>query len=232
MTPRTPQRADAGIHVLLISAMYPRPGDSVLGIVVRREVDVLRARACTSEVIGKAPGWWGYAVQAREALRALRREYDVVHAHFGTSAFVAAAVRLGRRGRPPLVVTLHGSDVATGWRPQRDKYWLQFWLSYLGCLAARRVLVQDEGHAGRAAGPVRRRAEVLGQGIDPPALRRRTRATRAMCLFLSDRARPVKRFSLAQAAVSLARTEVLRLDSLDRRDVEAIPPPWHGPVLD
>ncbi len=202
MTARTPQRADAGIHVLLISAMYPRPGDPVLGIVVRRKVDALRARACTIEVIGKAPGWWGYAVEAREALRALRREYDVVHAHFVTSAFVAAAVRLVRRGRPPLVVTLHGSDVATGWRPQRDNYWLQFWLSYLGCLAARRVLVQDEVMLAVLPGPVRRRAEVLGQGIDPARFAEAAPRDPRHVLFVIGWAGPSRTDRLMQSAPS------------------------------
>lgn len=222
MSERAP-KPGSPFRLLVLSAMYPRPDDAVLGIVVRREVDALRARECQVAVIGKAPGWGGYLVQVRHALGALERDFDVVHAHFGTSAFVAAGVRLLRGGGPPLVVTLHGSDVATGARPQWTKYWLQFWLSCLGCLAARHVIVQDESMLRVLPGRIRRRAEVLGQGIDPARFGEACPRDPHHVLFLSDRARTVKRFGLAQAAVAAAATPGLRLDSLDRHDVEAIP---------
>lgn len=224
MSERAPNRGGAAaIRLLIISALYPRHDDAVLGIAVRREVDALRARGCEVEVIGKAPGWRGYLVQVRHALGALQRDFDLIHAHFGTSAFVAAGVRLFRGGGPPLVVTLHGSDVATGARPRWTKYWLQFWLSCLGCLAARQVIVQDEAMLRVLPGRIRRRAEVLGQGIDPARFGEPCSRDPRHVLFLSDRARSVKRFPLAQAAVSSAATPELWLDSLDRYDVEAIP---------
>jgi hypothetical protein len=80
--------AGPALRVLVVSAMYPRRQDVVLGLTMLREVEWLRARSCSVEVIGKAPGWRAYAGQARRALRALQSDFDVVSAHFGTSAFV------------------------------------------------------------------------------------------------------------------------------------------------
>src|SRR5688500_3185802 len=88
--------------------MYPTPDRPALGSFVRDQVDALRRRADVEvELFAFAPGLRAYPAAAR----ALRRRYagtrfDVVHAHFGLTAWPAVAARLG-----PVVVTLHGNDL-------------------------------------------------------------------------------------------------------------------------
>lgn len=200
------------LRLLVVSAMFPTTDDPVRGIVVAREVQRLRAAGVDVRVIGKDPGWGGYARQARALLRQ-RRWPHVVHAHYGTSGFV---VRL-MRGRTPFVLTLHGSDVAHGARPGASKYWLQFLLSVVGADGARAVLLQDESMASTLPARLRTRAEVLGQPVSLPA--DALPKTREGLLFLADRDRPVKRFALAS---EVARRVGRTLDSLDRHPPDGV----------
>jgi glycosyltransferase involved in cell wall biosynthesis len=88
--------------------MYPSPARPALGPFVRDQVEALRRRDDVEvELFAFDPG-------PRELLRAavrLRREFrgrrfDIVHAHFGLTAWPALLARLG-----PVVVTLHGNDL-------------------------------------------------------------------------------------------------------------------------
>jgi glycosyltransferase involved in cell wall biosynthesis len=222
MTPAQP----SPLRALVVTAMFPTAKSPVRGIAVRREVDSLRDRGVAIRVISKAPGWMGYARQLRIAAGVMRRDpaLELVHAHYGTSALIAAVARLvARRRNLPLVVTLHGSDVATGPRPQWSRYWVQYWMSIVGCLAARRVIVQDEEMRVRLPARVAARAEVLGQGVDPARFAVDAERDAGRVLFLSDRRRPVKRFWLAEAAVSRVRGQSITLDTLDLHAIDAIP---------
>lgn len=200
--------------VLVVSAMYPTDEDAVRGIAVRREVDRLRARGTSVTVIGKSPGWRGYLAQAIETRRFVR-SVDLIHAHYGTSGFVAALVA----PRTPLIVTMHGSDVALGLRPRLNKYWIQYILSIIGALRAAAIVVQDPTMATQIPGRMRGKVVILGQAVDVPPYGDRERHG---ILFLSDRSRPVKRFFLAEQAVAELHPPQL-LDSLDRHSVEGIP---------
>lgn len=93
------------MRAVIVTNMWPSPAAPALGSFVRDQVDALRAEGGPGldlEVAAIAPR--GYA----RALPALRRlaPADVVHAHFGLTAWPALAVR----GRVRLV-TLHGTDV-------------------------------------------------------------------------------------------------------------------------
>lgn len=204
---------DRPLRVLVVSAMYPTADDPVRGVVVAREVARLRRAGLHVEVVGKAPGAAGYLAQARGLRRAAGRA-DLVHAHFGTTGFVAALLC----GRRPLVVTMHGSDIAHGPRPSRSKYWPQYLLSVAGALRARAVVLQDASMLSTLPPPVARRCRVLGQPVAVPE--QAPPEVRAGVLFLSDRARAVKRFPLAQAAADLAG---VTLDSLDAHPVDEVP---------
>lgn len=203
-------------RVLVVSAMYPTPGDPVRGVVVRKEVMALREAGMDVGVIPKKPGWAGYLTQARAVLSHARRA-DLVHAHYGTSGFVAALLS----GRTPLVVTMHGSDIALGPRPRMSKYWIQYLLSVGGAVRARRILVQDETMIDQLPVSQRDRAVVLGQAVRLPQIPT-TAPRRSGVLFLSSRHRTVKRFPLATRAMALL-PGVGTLDSLDRHPVAEIP---------
>src|SRR5829696_4397162 len=88
--------------------MYPTPERPAFGSFVRDQVEALRRRHDVEvELFTFAAGLRGYP-QAARALRARYRgeRFDVVHAHFGLTAWPAVAARLG-----PVVVTLHGNDL-------------------------------------------------------------------------------------------------------------------------
>src|SRR5919197_2030098 len=88
--------------------MYPTPERPALGSFVRDQVEALRRRPDVEvELFAFPPGLRAYPEAARELRRRYRGErFDVVHAHFGLTAWPAGAARLG-----PVVVTLHGNDL-------------------------------------------------------------------------------------------------------------------------
>src|SRR4051794_13798914 len=88
--------------------MYPTPERPPLGSFVRDQFEALRRRGgVEGELFAFPPGLAGYPRAVRELRRRYRgRRFDVVHAHFGLTAWPAVAARLG-----PVVVTLHGNDL-------------------------------------------------------------------------------------------------------------------------
>ncbi len=97
------------LRALVVTNMYPSPARPALGSFVRDQVRALqRIDGLDVEVHAFAPGG------ARSYLRAgrdLRRtfageRFDVVHAHFGLTAWPALAVKARHR-----LVTLHGNDL-------------------------------------------------------------------------------------------------------------------------
>jgi teichuronic acid biosynthesis glycosyltransferase TuaC len=99
------------ISALIVTNMWPSPARPALGSFVADQVAALRA---TGEVQLEVAAFGGGAGDPRAYLRAarsLRRTagasgFDIVHAHFGLSAWPALAAR----GRVH-AVTLHGTDV-------------------------------------------------------------------------------------------------------------------------
>lgn len=208
--------SDTGPRILCVTAMYPTAADPVFGVVVRREVDRLRLLGTPVDIVTKAPSWRGYFDQALATAKSSRHA-DVVHAHYGTSGLVAAIAS----GRRPLVVTLHGSDIALGPRPRLNKYWLQYLLSVLGGIRAAALVVQDDSMFDQLPKRLRGKVVVLGQSVALPTLPWPDAGNRHGVLFLSDQHRPVKRFPLACAAMDLL-PGAGSLDSLDRYAVEDI----------
>jgi teichuronic acid biosynthesis glycosyltransferase TuaC len=92
------------MRVLVVSNMAPDRSHPGRGQFVRDQVDAVRARGDVDvELIEFAPGdYWSGA----RAVRRHGRGCDVLHAHFGLTAYVTFAVRGPRRA-----VTLHGTDV-------------------------------------------------------------------------------------------------------------------------
>src|SRR5689334_19999179 len=94
------------MRALIVTSMWPSASAPARGSFVRDQVAALQAiPGVDVEVYAFPPR--GYLRAARELRRRYRRErFDIVHAHFGLTAWPALAVRHATR-----VVTLHGTDV-------------------------------------------------------------------------------------------------------------------------
>jgi glycosyltransferase involved in cell wall biosynthesis len=103
------------LRILLVTQMWPTPGEPELGSFLLPLVRELEALGHTVEVaaIGRRGGPpTKYLALARDAVRAARRTRpDVVFAHFLFPAG-AAGLAAARAARVPLVVMAHGQDVA------------------------------------------------------------------------------------------------------------------------
>lgn len=189
------------------------------GRFVRDQVDALRTLDDLSvELYEFSPGARALARAARDLRRRYASErFDVVHAHFGLTAWPALVVRA--RGR---ALTVHGTDV----HHPRTRPITRAVLPTVGLLGAvsRELVQRIPGARNRA------RARVLPCGVD---MRRFEPISRAMArarlgldphgpylLFPADPARPEKRHDRAAA---LARALGARLLTLGGVEPERVP---------
>jgi teichuronic acid biosynthesis glycosyltransferase TuaC len=189
------------VRALVVTNMYPTPERPALGSFVRDQVEALRRRDDVQlELFAFAPGLRSYPAAARELRRRFRGErFDVVHAHFGLTAWPAVAARLG-----PVVVTLHGNDL---FHPRSNRL-----TRAILPLTALPVAVSREFSGLLPGAGTERRVAVLPVGIDlarfRPIARREARERlgldpdRPYLLFPHDPARPLKRFDRAQEAAA------------------------------
>ena len=193
--------------------MAATPADPARGAFVRTQVAALRRLGGADvELFEFRPGAY---VAAARALRT-RRGFDIVHAHFGLTAWPAFAVRGARR-----VVTLHGTDVRhpRSWRITRAA------LGRVDLVAA----VSDE-----LAALVRERrpsteVAVLPAGVDLDRFHSLDRAesrsrlgldpAARLALFPADPARPEKRADRALAVAERAGAQLLTLGRVPPDDV-------------
>jgi glycosyltransferase involved in cell wall biosynthesis len=187
------------VRALVVTNMYPTPERPALGSFVRDQVEALRRRDDVEiELFAFAPGLGGYPRAARELRRRYRgRRFDVVHAHFGLTAWPAVAARLG-----PVVVTLHGNDL---FHPRSNRLTRailprvalpaavsrEFSALLPGAGTTRRVAVLPVGIDVERFRPIPRREARERLGLDPAG---------PYLLFPHDPARPLKRFDRAQEA--------------------------------
>src|SRR5690349_7341355 len=196
--------------------MYPTPERPALGSFVRDQVEALRRRDDVEvELFAFSPGLRAYPRAARELRRRFQgRRFDVVHAHFGLTAWPAVAARLG-----PVVVTLHGNDLFHSRSNRLTRAILPF-------TALPAAVSREFSENLRGAG-VTRRVAVLPVGIDLDrfqAIPRREARERLgldpdgpYLLFPHDPARPLKRFDRAQEAAG--DTRLLTLGNVAPQDV-------------
>jgi glycosyltransferase involved in cell wall biosynthesis len=188
------------VRALIVTNMYPSPGRPALGSFVRDQVEALRRRDDVEiELFAFDPGLRGYPRAAREMRRRYGRgpRFDVVHAHFGLTAWPALAARLG-----PVVVTLHGNDL---FHPRSNRI-----TRAALPLAALPAAVSREFSGLIPGAGTARRVAVLPVGIDLGRFRSIPRAeARARLgldpdgpylLFPHDPARPLKRVDRAREA--------------------------------
>jgi glycosyltransferase involved in cell wall biosynthesis len=189
------------MRALVVTNMYPTAERPALGSFVRDQVEALRRRGDVDvELFAFRPGLRSYPGAARELRRRYgRTRFDVVHAHFGLTAWPAVAARLG-----PVVVTLHGNDL---FHPRSNRLTRAILpLTTLPAAVSREFSGQLPG-----AGTTRRVA-VLPVGIDLERFRAIPRAEARerlgldpggrYLLFPHDPSRPLKRFDRAQEAAA------------------------------
>jgi teichuronic acid biosynthesis glycosyltransferase TuaC len=188
------------VRALVVTNMYPTPERPALGSFVRDQVEALRRRGDVEvELFAFPPGLRAYPRAARELRRRYgkRERFDVVHAHFGLTAWPAVAAGLG-----PVVVTLHGNDL---FHP-RSKRLTRAILPLTALPAA----VSREFSTTLPGAGTTRAVAVLPVGIDLSRFRAIDRREarerlgldpeRPYLLFPHDPSRPLKRFDRAREA--------------------------------
>ncbi|MDQ6807096.1 MAG: glycosyltransferase [Actinomycetota bacterium] len=185
------------MRALVITNMYPTPERPALGSFVRDQVEALRELPeLDVELMAFAPGGVdAYLGAAREVRRRFRDErFDVVHAHFGLTAWPAllAPARFH-------AVTLHGTDLSH----PRSRAVTSAALRFVDLIATVSSSLARELPRGAAS----RRAVVLPCGVDTgrfrPIPRAKARAalgldpTRPCFLFAADPRRAEKRHDRA-----------------------------------
>lgn len=198
---------------LVVSNMRADERHPERGSFVRDQVAALRALPeIEVELYEFAPGARALARAARELGRRYRRErFDVVHSHFGLTAWPALRVRARARG-----LTLHGTDLS---HPRTR-------------LATAAVLAKMDFVAGVSAALVRQipsrrvseRALVLPCGVDlerfRPLPREDARGALGLdreedlLLFAADPARPEKRYDRAAALADACDARLLTLGGI------------------
>lgn len=198
------------MRVLLVSNMQPSPTHPERGRFVRDQLAALRGLpGLDVQLFEFSPGVRSLLSAARELRMRHRGErFDVVHTHFGLSAYPALAVRARVRG-----VTLHGTDLTH----PRTRALTAAVLPAMDIVAsASQALIQQiPGKRARA------RAQALGCGVDmerfQPMPRSQARQAlglepeRPLLLLPADPKRPEKRHDRAQALAGAVGADLLAL---------------------
>ncbi len=204
------------MRALVVTNMYPTPARPALGRFVRDQVEALRRiDGVEVELFAFSPGLRSYPRAALDLRRRHRgRDFDVIHAHFGLSAWPALALR-----GAPHVVTFHGTDLA---HPRSGK----LSRAVVGRVALAATVSASLAELLPGAGTSRRVA-VLPCGVDlgrfRPLPRAEARARLGLdpdgryLLFPASRTRPEKRFDRAQAVAGDA--TLLTLEDVEPDEV-------------
>jgi glycosyltransferase involved in cell wall biosynthesis len=183
------------MRALIVTNMYPTPERPALGSFVRDQFEALeRTGEVDLELFAFVPGSPKAYLRAAVDLRS-RRGFDVVHAHFGLTAWPTLAAGGERRA-----VTLHGTDLS---HPRSRKLTLAV-LPRFDLIAT-----VSQPLAGELPKWARRRAAVLPCGVDlhrfVPIARAEARnalgldPAKPCVLFPADPSRPEKRYDRAVA---------------------------------
>jgi len=201
------------MRVLIVTNMWPSAERPELGSFVRDQLEALRELRDPQlelECFAFPPG--GYAAAARELRgRYGGQRFDVVHAHFGLTAWPSLAVRAKLHG-----LTLHGTDL----RHRRSRLITRAALPMIGLVAAaspdlaeqvpgwpgRDVAILPCGVATDRFKPVDRIAARDRLGLDPAG---------RYLLFPADPARVGKRADRAHAVAERCGAQLLTLGAVD-----------------
>jgi glycosyltransferase involved in cell wall biosynthesis len=213
--------------------MWPNEADPSFGSFVQDQLESLRPLGVDYDVcfVNGRSSRWNYVAGIGEVRSRLRaRRYDLIHAHFGLSGWVAR-FQLGA----PLVITFHGDDVLG--RPAADGHITptgRFFQasSYLLAPLVSAVIVQTRQmkRALRLES-----AEIIPCGIDLELFHPMDRdeacrrvgldPAKKYVLFPYNPQEARKRFDLIEAAVAKAREQIPQLEILQvrRRPHEEMP---------
>ena len=201
------------LRILVVTNMYPTPEKPIFGVFVARQMAGVEKLGHTVQVeFIRGDRSMGPYARGMRRVRSLTRKgaFDIVHAHYGLSGFVAAFQSI------PLVVSFCGSDLL-GVPNERggitSKSRLEIKLSHIAARRADGIICKSEGM--RESLPDRRdrdRARVIGNGVDTDSFRPGDRAlardrlglspTDRLILFPQDPVKSaIKRFDLARSAV-------------------------------
>lgn len=214
-------------RVLVITNLWPTDSDPGYGSFVQAQMESLRPLGVEFDTLfidGRASRWnYLRAVSQMHALLRKRR-YDLVHAHFGLSGWVARC-----QLRLPVVVSFMGDDVLG--RPRRDGSITAYgrFLQAASFLLARVVAAAIVKSAEMKSKLRLASAEVIPNGVDLNAFRPvdRDEACRALgldpankyVLFPYDPAEQRKRYDLIQAAVKESQAQIPAIEILHVRGV-------------
>jgi glycosyltransferase involved in cell wall biosynthesis len=214
------------VRILFVTNMYPSAEKPAYGTFVWQQAQQLRQFGHTVDIVNILGfrSKLNYLKGAVEVLqKTSRTAYDIVHAHYGLSAFPAWF-----RLKPPLVITLHGGDVL-GTRVER-------FLSRIIWRFADDVIVVSEEIRRRIPGIV------IPCGVDlnifRPIDRSEARSRlgwpgdKYIVLFPFDRTRPVKRYDLAKAAVDKVAHTGVNIGLFTMSNVENSEMPWYYSAAD
>ena len=209
-------------RVLVVTNLWPTEADPSFGTFVKAQMESLRPLGVEFDVlfVNGRESRWNYLRgiwRVRKQLRGNR--YDLIHAHFGLSGWVALW-----QFRVPMVVSFMGDDVL-GHPTRSGRITLGgHLLRSSGCILARlvtSVIVKSRQMASKLRRPS---AHVIPNGVDLNLFRPMEQAQAREVLHLDPGNKYVlfpynpkearKRFDLIQAAVSLAREHVPNLELL------------------
>lgn len=213
------------MRTIVVTNMAPGPGAPGRGVFVRDQVAALRRLGADVTLTEFAPGGYARAVGQLRATARRDGPFDLVHAHFGLTAFPALAIPAKAR-----VLTVHGTDV----RHPRSGRATRLVTRRMDLVAAvSRDLGADLAGPPDRSGtlpPLGRRGlptAVLPCGValerfrSIPRAEARARlglpADEPCVLFPADPDRPAKRFDLVREAAGDAR--VHSLGTVDPHDV-------------
>src|SRR5579863_1067932 len=217
----------ASYRVLVVTNLWPTADDPGYGSFVAAQMESLKPLGVEFDVqyINGRASRWNYFRAVPELRRRLRStRYDLIHAHFGLSGWVARC-----QLRVPVAVSFMGDDVlgrfARGGRITLYGRLLQA-SSWLLARVVRGVIVKSEEMRSTLG---LHSARVIPNGVDLNLFRpmEQSEARRALgldpakklVLYPYDPAEQRKRFDLIEAAVASARREVPSLEILHARGI-------------
>jgi teichuronic acid biosynthesis glycosyltransferase TuaC len=207
------------VRALVVSNMLPDAAHPERGRFVRDQVDALRGLAGIDVELYEFPPGAPALLRAPLGMRAWTRvrvqrpapRFDVVHAHFGLSAWPALALPARVRA-----LTMHGTDLLA----PRTRLATAAVLPLIQLVA----VVSAELVARIPSRAARERAQVLPCGVDierfRPLSREQARAELGLdagaryLLFPADPARPEKRYDRAQALARATGAQLLALGGI------------------
>ncbi len=214
-------------RVLVVTNLWPYPADPGYGSFVQAQMESLRPLGVDYDLlfINGRESRWSYLHGIRDLRRRLReKRYDLIHAHFGLSGWVA---RL--QLRVPVVVSFMGDDVLGQFkRSGRISLYgrlLQASSFILARLVTAVIVKSDEMKRALRLPE----AHVIPNGVDLNLFHPMETSTARCMLGLDEKKKYVlfpynpleerKRLDLIELAVSLARKEAPELEILHARGV-------------